>query len=1168
MSGPNFPYKRMIPPGADPDTSLALGKVWDAMEHLASSRPTHAQVVDAASSAIASIPPTAAPSTAIVLPDTGVTAGTYGDADHVGQFTVDLKGRITAAANVALNAIPLTLLTTLGQMIYAAAPNTPAVVAPNTTVTPMYLRQIGTGAVSAAPSWSQVAFSELSGSVLPAQMPALTGDVTMPAGTTVTTLATAQPGQHTWGDVQTFQMVTTATAPGTVECLYAALTSNPAAASSAGPASIKFITQIAIGNSQNHAQIYGIFGTIDHHGTGTLDNGAVFYSVPTFSSTGGTNKFSSFKSDATIAGACTVVDFHHFRVKNATFTGGGSLTNQYGLRVEGLTAGTNNYVVKSEGAGLVDLADTTDATSPTAVAAVRTAGGLAVALTAWATTFSANTSVTLPLAVFTATVAPAVPAAGKANVYVDSTSKNLAVKDDAGVIKHGVQTKAAVATYFLTAIADDGTVSTAQPSITDISGLGTMAAQNANAVAITGGTIAGLTGLAIRDTSAAFDVTLAATSSTALTAGRTLTLDMVNASRTFKLAANLTVSGLADVSGTNSGDVTLTGENYLTIAAQVITMHAVDLSGTNATGILAAARFPILTGDVTTTGGSLATALSTSQSAAVTWSSIQTISNSTASTGPAVGALVVAGGIGCGESISATTAIRVGISTTAAGVNINMVNAAGQLASINFYSGSTLRWLFRKGNATESGADAGSPFEILARTDAGGGIDTPFSILRAANGAITITRPLVSTGGTFTASSPVFSATQTWNAAGVTFTGIKLNITDTASASASLLLDLQVAAGSKFKVDKAGNATFAGTINVAAMPVFVASGASHAAGAVPDPGAGAGTTHFLREDATWAIPSVTPGGSDTQFQYNNAGALAGSANLTYVSGVPTFAIQSAHTAISTPSAPASGLLIYAKTLANRVFLHDLDANGVEDPIGVCHGHKGIIMLRPGGSTTLTQFGMTFTSPSTISHPATASTNYQTAHYATKYLSAASISTANGYISANQVFWRGNAAGMGGFYCVFRFSQATNTTGGRAFVGLQGAGGSLMPSSADPSGSRNLIGVGYDAGDANTTNWWIYHADGATTVRADLGVNAVRNTTDVYELILYCKPNDTQIWARFTNLSTGVVVLTDTAYSTNIPANTVFMYVNAANGTGTTSTAQDFRNYLFYGETTA
>lgn len=47
------------------------------------------------------------------------------------------------------------------------------------------------------------------------------------------------------------------------------------------------------------------------------------------------------------------------------------------------------------------------------------------------------------------------------------------------------------------------------------------------------------------------------------------------------------------------------------------------------------------------------------------------------------------------------------------------------------------------------------------------------------------------------------------------------------------------------------------------LPSFVASGGSHAAGSVPDPGATAGTTHFLREDATWAVPAGGGGGALT-----------------------------------------------------------------------------------------------------------------------------------------------------------------------------------------------------------------------------------------------------------------------------------------------------------------
>lgn len=60
------------------------------------------------------------------------------------------------------------------------------------------------------------------------------------------------------------------------------------------------------------------------------------------------------------------------------------------------------------------------------------------------------------------------------------------------------------------------------------------------------------------------------------------------------------------------------------------------------------------------------------------------------------------------------------------------------------------------------------------------------------------------TGGTVTTSAPVFDMTQTWNAGAQTFTGLKLNVTDTASAAGSLLLDLQVGGGSVFSVTKDG----------------------------------------------------------------------------------------------------------------------------------------------------------------------------------------------------------------------------------------------------------------------------------------------------------------------------------------------------------------------------
>lgn len=63
--------------------------------------------------------------------------------------------------------------------------------------------------------------------------------------------------------------------------------------------------------------------------------------------------------------------------------------------------------------------------------------------------------------------------------------------------------------------------------------------------------------------------------------------------------------------------------------------------------------------------------------------------------------------------------------------------------------------------------------------------------------------------GTVTSSTPL-NITETWNSGGVTFTGILENITSTASAAGSLLMDLQVASSSKWKVDKSGNETIVG----------------------------------------------------------------------------------------------------------------------------------------------------------------------------------------------------------------------------------------------------------------------------------------------------------------------------------------------------------------------
>jgi hypothetical protein len=110
-----------------------------------------------------------------------------------------------------------------------------------------------------------------------------------------------------------------------------------------------------------------------------------------------------------------------------------------------------------------------------------------------------------------------------------------------------------------------------------------------------------------------------------------------------------------------------------------------------------------------------------------------------------------------------------------------------------------------------------SQFDSLAQVD----LDSAADVL-----------PIVDTGSTQTkkvtakalvgGSAPDLVAT--WNNVATTFNGIKLDVTDTASAAGSFLLNLLVGGAARFQVTKAGNVSAAGTLSV--------TGASTLTGAV------------------------------------------------------------------------------------------------------------------------------------------------------------------------------------------------------------------------------------------------------------------------------------------------------------------------------------------------
>ena len=81
-------------------------------------------------------------------------------------------------------------------------------------------------------------------------------------------------------------------------------------------------------------------------------------------------------------------------------------------------------------------------------------------------------------------------------------------------------------------------------------------------------------------------------------------------------------------------------------------------------------------------------------------------------------------------------------------------------------------------------------------------------VVDSTNGSTSVTQ------GTLSLDYPVLNATSTWNNSGIDFTSLRVNITDTQSASSSKLVDLQVGGVSKFVVSKAGFGTFASDVKI------------------------------------------------------------------------------------------------------------------------------------------------------------------------------------------------------------------------------------------------------------------------------------------------------------------------------------------------------------------
>lgn len=325
---------------------------------------------------------------------------------------------------------------------------------------------------------------------------------------------------------------------------------------------------------------------------------------------------------------------------------------------------------------------------------------------------------------------------------------------------------------------------------------------------------------------------------------------------------------------------------------------------------------------------------------------------------------------------------------------------------------------------------------------------------------------------------------------------------------------------------------------------------------------------FRRDTAAnWssANPTLSSGElglvTDTgQYKIGNGSAAWNSLSFSALTGI--FASLPLD-AIADPSAPSSGLVAYSKSVSGKNLLKIIGPSGLDTAIQSALWGNGIISVSPGVTTALSYFGQgAFTAVGTVSHP---SLNANTLRESTRRAIVTSAATANAAselrYAATQC-WRGNGAGLGGFFATFRWGVSTTVANQRQAIGVW-ASTAATATTQQPSELVNGVWVGNDTAD---TNLQLMCNDATGTAsKIDLGANfPVSNANAIFELVLFAKPNDTAINYRVQRLDSPAVA--EGSLTTDIPGQTVFLTPHYYANNGGTAAAVVLNFYRYYCET--
>lgn len=287
-----------------------------------------------------------------------------------------------------------------------------------------------------------------------------------------------------------------------------------------------------------------------------------------------------------------------------------------------------------------------------------------------------------------------------------------------------------------------------------------------------------------------------------------------------------------------------------------------------------------------------------------------------------------------------------------------------------------------------------------------------------------------------------------------------------------------------------------------------------------------------------ALPAATAAGGDT-VPAVHSGATSG-LNARDIA-VTAFDGTAQVASIADPAAPSAGnLKWYVANLAGRMVPKWVGPSGFNTSFQAALCENTVTLWLPGtGTTAAINFGVSWTTVATQAHPTIANTNFMTQMRRATYTTTTTAANATGVRSSAPLCWRGNAAGLGGFFFGARFGILTYTSTMRIWVGLSGLTTLLA---GDPSAQNDTVCMSKDTGE---TVWQVLTRDTTAASKTSTGrTTAAAGTAEVFDFFCWCHANDNQISVFVEDITSGTILVNNVSKSSNLPTNTTMLTAHA------------------------